>query len=704
MTEKIGNITLDYEFYPGEDLYSDGDVEEEMLEIVKNYPEKEFPRIIEERGSWPILYHLSPLRENIVEWIPMNKEMKVLEVGSGCGAITGALARKAGSVTCIDLSKRRSQINAYRHKEYDNITIQVGNFQDIEKNLDTDFDFIFLIGVFEYAKGYIGTEAPYERFMEILRKHLKGNGLEGRLVIAIENKFGLKYWAGCKEDHQGLYFSGLEDYPQDTGVRTFTRRGLEKICEANRVKEYSFYYPYPDYKFMTSIYSDEYLPHQGELCTNIRNFDRSRLLLFDEKKVFDTIIKEELFPLYSNSYFLVVGKELPIKYSKYSNDRAEEYAICTDIRRPESGMERAGILNSSEKEVKLVVEKRGVRSQAAAHVLAMKETYEKLKARYEGGKLAINRCILNPKGTLSFEYVEGRSLEEMFDELLDRQDFDGFEALFREYVERIGYNAGIAFTDYDLIFANILVDGDTWTAIDYEWTFSDDIPAKEVAYRALYCYQKGSAGREAVVERMLTNVLQLNEGERKWVEEQEKEIQKKIAGKRMSIGLIRNVIDNSIYNPLGLEVEKVTGTDSNLVQIYTDNGNGFSEEQSFMLSERKGAQRKEPGAGKENISFTLHFGADTKAIRIDPDYEPCMVTIEKALWNGKKLSLIPLVKNLGGFATNGKSIKNGVIAFAKEDPNFTFYLKNTPMLEDNVLEISMNVMKLPASIAGRLVH
>ncbi len=704
MTEKIGNITLDYEFYPGEDLYSDGDVEEEMLEIVKNYPEKEFPRIIEERGSWPILYHLSPLRENIVEWIPMNKEMKVLEVGSGCGAITGALARKAGSVTCIDLSKRRSQINAYRHKEYDNITIQVGNFQDIEKNLDTDFDFIFLIGVFEYAKGYIGTEAPYERFMEILRKHLKGNGLEGRLVIAIENKFGLKYWAGCKEDHQGLYFSGLEDYPQDTGVRTFTRRGLEKICEANRVKEYSFYYPYPDYKFMTSIYSDEYLPHQGELCTNIRNFDRSRLLLFDEKKVFDTIIKEELFPLYSNSYFLVVGKELPIKYSKYSNDRAEEYAICTDIRRPESGMERAGILNSSEKEVKLVVEKRGVRSQATDHVLAMKEAYEKLKARYEGGKLAINRCILNPKGTLSFEYVEGRSLEEMFDELLDRQDFDGFEALFREYVERIGYNAGIAFTDYDLIFANILVDGDTWTAIDYEWTFSDDIPAKEVAYRALYCYQKGSAGREAVVERMLTNVLQLNEGERKWVEEQEKEIQKKIAGKRMSIGLIRNVIDNSIYNPLGLEVEKVTGTDSNLVQIYTDNGNGFSEEQSFMLSERKGAQRKEPGAGKENISFTLHFGADTKAIRIDPDYEPCMVTIEKALWNGKKLSLIPLVKNLGGFATNGKSIKNGVIAFAKEDPNFTFYLKNTPMLEDNVLEISMNVMKLPASIAGRLVH
>ena len=36
MQEKIGNVTLDYEYYPGEDLYSDGPVEEELLEIAKN--------------------------------------------------------------------------------------------------------------------------------------------------------------------------------------------------------------------------------------------------------------------------------------------------------------------------------------------------------------------------------------------------------------------------------------------------------------------------------------------------------------------------------------------------------------------------------------------------------------------------------------------------------------------------------------------
>ncbi|WP_198528767.1 class I SAM-dependent methyltransferase [Kineothrix alysoides] len=125
-TEQIGKIVLDYKYYPGEDLYCDGAVEDELLDIVKNYSPIEYRRIIEERAKWPVLYHLSPLRENIVDWVPMDKDAKVLEVGAGCGAITGSLAKKAGSVTCIDLSKKRSMINAYRHQDCDNVTIHVG--------------------------------------------------------------------------------------------------------------------------------------------------------------------------------------------------------------------------------------------------------------------------------------------------------------------------------------------------------------------------------------------------------------------------------------------------------------------------------------------------------------------------------------------------------------------------------------------------
>ena len=697
MQEKIGNITLDYEFYSGEDLFSDGEVEDEMLGIVKNHGKEEFPRIIEEKGSWPILYHLSPLRENIVDWLPIDKNMKVLEVGSGCGALTGVLAKKAGSVTCIELSKKRSLINAYRNSEYDNVTIHVGNFQDIERVMDTDFDYIFLIGVFEYAQGYIGTDHPYERFMEILLKHLKENGKEGRLVIAIENKFGLKYWAGCREDHQGLYFSGLEDYPENTGVRTFTKKGLEKICKANHCNKYSFYYPYPDYKFMTSIYSDAYLPRLGELCTNMRNFDRSRMLLFDEKNVFDTTIKEGMFPEFSNSFLLVIGKPLAVKFSKYSNDRAPEYAIRTDIRLAESGLERAWS-STKDKDVILIVDKTACTPHAQAHIDAMEESYELLTKKYAGSKLSINRCKRSQDGLLSFDFADGRTLEELFDELLDGKDFEGIDSLFSEYVNRISYHEKEGITDYDLIFSNILVNGDQWTVIDYEWTFQEEIPVNEIAYRALYCYTLGGAKRKQVEERILSGVLPVSESERQRVIEREKEIQAKIAGDRMSMGLLRNLIGNPILNPLGLELEQAESASVNLVQIYEDDGSGFSEEKSFMLNDKKGAIKKSTETGRENITFELHFSRGIKAVRIDPDHASCLVTVEKALWNGQKLPL-----RGRKFSTNGTVMKDGVMAFPKEDPNFTFYLKHMPVQEDNVLEISMNVAILPESILSRLI-
>lgn len=301
--EKIGQVVLDYTYYPGEDKYSDGAIEDEMLEIAKNYREEEWPKVIEERKNWPILYHFSHVRENIIEWLPMTGQESVLEIGAGLGAITGVLARKAGRVTCIDLSRKRSMINAYRHREYDNLTLLVGNFQDIEQNLQEQFDLITLIGVFEYAQFSIQSENPFVDYLARIKRHLKPGG---RLVIAIENRLGLKYWAGATEDHTGVYFEGIEGYPTTDYVRTFSKPELERIMRDAGFENFIFYYPYPDYKLPERIYSDEYLPKKGELNRNRQNFDRERIQVFREELAYDSLLESGLFPLYSNSFLVVL--------------------------------------------------------------------------------------------------------------------------------------------------------------------------------------------------------------------------------------------------------------------------------------------------------------------------------------------------------------------------------------------------------------
>ena len=302
--ENIGKVKLNLKYYGGKDLYTDGEIENVLLDITENYDETQFNEVIAEKKDWAVMYHLSHIRQNIVGTIDIDKDKTVLEIGSGCGAITGALADRAKSVTCVELSKQRSTINANRNKKRDNIEIMVGNFQDIEKDLGK-YDCITLIGVFEYADAYIDSSNPYKQFLSIIKKHLNPGGM---IVMAIENKLGLKYFAGCREDHFGTFFEGIEGYTNTSGVKTFARKELEQMLKETGLSDYDFFYPYPDYKFPMRIYSDEDLPKVGELTANIQNFDRSRMLLFDESKVFDTIINEKMFDEYSNS-FLVVMRE-----------------------------------------------------------------------------------------------------------------------------------------------------------------------------------------------------------------------------------------------------------------------------------------------------------------------------------------------------------------------------------------------------------
>lgn len=677
--EQIGKITLDYSRYPGEDLYCDGAVEDELLEMVQAMPAKDYRRAIEEKKSWPILYHLSSLRENIVEWIPLKPTDKVLEVGSGCGAITGALARKAGEVTCVDLSRKRSRINAYRHSECENVAIRVGNFKDIEPDLENDYDYIFLIGVFEYGQSYIGGDTPFEDFLKILLRHLQK---DGRIVIAIENKYGLKYFAGCKEDHLGTYFSGIENYAAGGGVRTFGRAGLEQIFQNCGITESHFYYPYPDYKFMTTLYSDKRLPGKGELSDNLRNFDRDRMKLFDEKSAFDGLTQEGLFPVFSNSYLAVIGRDWEPVYEKYSNDRTGQYCIRTEI--------------GESKEYGAYVRKYPLTKEAEAHICHMAEAYQRLSEKYRGGRLVINPCTIHSEGELyaQFAFEKGTPLSQLMDACLEKEDIEGFYRLFTEYLERVDYHREYAFSDLDLIFANLLVEGDTWTLIDYEWTAEKSVPIKESAYRAVYCYLLENEKRKKIDSKRIRQLLQITQEEAEAYVRQETEFQAKVTGGGCSLSQLRDLIGYRVMVPQKW-IERYQDTANvNCVQIYEDTGAGYREEGSYFV--------RDAYCGENHIEFTIPVREEVKHLRIDPSMDSCMVTIKNMTFNGER---IPLEKRKI-MAVNGKVARSAehqpTIVFPTTDPNISLALKELEGRAENTLHVELEIVRIPMQMAQNM--
>ncbi len=289
---------LNLKFYKGEDLYSDGDVEDRILELCQSDRSKQ--EILMEDNDWPILYHLSDVRENVLEWYDFDPEASLLEIGAGCGAITGLLCRKVKRVVCNDLSKRRSTINATRNGHNGNLEIYVGNFEDLQ--LEEKFDYVTLIGVYEYSGYYISQGEPYTTMLERVKRFLKPGG---KLIIAIENKFGLKYWAGAAEDHTAGFFDGIENYAGKKGVKTFSKPEITKLLTGAGFVQNDFYYPMPDYKLPTAVYSDDFLPKKGMLNDITTSYDRDRYVMFDEAAAYESLIEDGQFPYFANSFLII---------------------------------------------------------------------------------------------------------------------------------------------------------------------------------------------------------------------------------------------------------------------------------------------------------------------------------------------------------------------------------------------------------------
>ena len=292
----MAKLNLDY--YSGEDLYSDGIIEDELLQIVKTKSKDEIFELLSSDNRWPILYHLSPIRGSILLPCDIHDNDECLEVGSGCGAITESLCMYSKHVTCVDLSKRRCEINYERNKHVNDLTIYAANFNDMK--FEKKYDKIFLIGVLEYAKLYFPNEKnPFIYFLNKLKSLLKNNG---ELFIAIENKYGMKYFSGAAEDHTAVYFNSIEGY-DNNHVETFSKKQL--ISMFNEVGfNYYFYYPLPDYKMPIEIFSQDYLPRVGQISNLGHSFDRDRYALFNETKAMNEAIKSNEFDEFANSFLI----------------------------------------------------------------------------------------------------------------------------------------------------------------------------------------------------------------------------------------------------------------------------------------------------------------------------------------------------------------------------------------------------------------
>ena len=296
-------LNMEYYVPTDDDVYSDGSIESVIYNRVKEHRLEVGPE-----DEWAVVYHLSPLRHNILNWYPFREGCSILEIGAGCGALTGLLARRAGKLVSVELTKIRANIAFERNRDQDNLEVIVGDINRLK--FSEKFDYIICNGVLEYAGLMIrgNDQNPGFELLRLMRGWLKDDGI---LLLAIENRLGLKYFAGSKEDHVGKAYAGIDGYKETRSIRTYSREELRALCEKAGLVHQKWYFPFPDYKFPMEIFTDSSVNDRLPGVHDVP-LDADQVHVFDEECVYADLMEQQAMQSMSNSFLVEASaSELP---------------------------------------------------------------------------------------------------------------------------------------------------------------------------------------------------------------------------------------------------------------------------------------------------------------------------------------------------------------------------------------------------------
>ena len=272
---------------------------------------------------------LSELRKGLISWYDFKEGAEVLEVGAGFGALTGILCEKCAHVTVTERSVFRAETIAERYKAVGNLDVYAGDVMDM--TFDKKFDYILLVGILEV----IGSGSSDIRVYADYLSRLKGMLAEGgRLLVAVENRYGLKYFCGATEAYTNKAFAGINQYRQGSRGYTFSKKEVEDITSLAGFEKIKFYYPLPDYKMPQLIYTDEHLPEKNLKERLIPYYKRSDTLIANEQELYNDVIVNGVFPFFANSFFVecsLTEEVGTVIYAAISTDRGKERSFVTAI-------------------------------------------------------------------------------------------------------------------------------------------------------------------------------------------------------------------------------------------------------------------------------------------------------------------------------------------------------------------------------------
>lgn len=397
---------------------------------------------------------LSEFNKNILLWYPFKKDCSVLNLEYSFGNVLEEIKDNFSEIVSVC-----ENIDFQNIKNEDYLRSIYNNSKSNENIYSKKYDYVMIIGNYSL---------DFSNKLEFARKFIKK---DGKILIALDNKFGLKNWNRAENLNIDISQSELKNKFEEVGI-----------------KNYKFYYVFPNYKSANLIYSSSYNITEEDISRNFPIYSKDNIVTLNENETYKELLKEgkEFFNNFANSFFVELSEEeitTNIKYVTYSNYRKKEYRVMTIIKDN-------------------LVEKKAVNKEAVSHINNIAKNIDTLE------KMNIKTIENFKENYLESSFIQAKRFDN---ELIECNTIDEFMNKFNLYKNLLNKNL-IEFSTInknklreciqnydedkikklhfvkdafiDLIPKNIFYINGQFNVFDQEW-LEEYLPVEYIYYRAI---------------------------------------------------------------------------------------------------------------------------------------------------------------------------------------------------------------------------